>query len=112
MVQAQSESPVRVVFVTAPDVEAAAALVRSLVTERLAACGNLVPGITSIYRWEGEVHEDPEVLLILKTSEAQVEALVRRVAELHPYDVPEVLALPVDQGLPAYLSWVGSETSG
>lgn len=111
MVYAQSKSPARVVLVTAPDTETATGMARSLVSERLAACGNVVPGLTSIYRWEGGVHEDPEVLLILKTREERMEELVRRVAELHPYDVPEVLALPVDGGLPAYLSWVESETS-
>ncbi len=96
---------------TAPDPEVAAGIARTLVSERLAACGNVIPGLTSIYRWEGVVQEDPETLLVLKTPRERVAALIRRIGELHPYDVPEVLSLPVEEGLPAYLSWVESEAS-
>lgn len=103
---------VRVVLVTMPTAERAAELARALVEERLAACGNVVPGLRSIYRWEGRVVDEPEVLLVLKTTAARFEALRDRVLALHPYQVPEVLALPVDAGSAAYLAWVGAETAG
>ncbi len=105
----QSETDVRVVLVTAPDHDAAVELVRALVGEELAACGNIVSGVTSIFRWEGEVQEDPEVLVILKTHRSALSSLVERTAALHPYDVPEVLALPVTEGLSSYVEWVGRE---
>jgi periplasmic divalent cation tolerance protein len=99
-----------VVLVTAPSAEKAAAIARALVEERLAACGNVVPGVRSIYRWEGRVQEDDEVLLVLKTTGRRFEALRDRVLQLHPYEVPEVLALPVEAGSEKYLAWVGAET--
>ncbi len=80
-----------------------------LLEERLVACANVVPGITSIYRWEGEVHEEAEVLVVLKTRASLVPTLIARVEELHPYDVPEVLALPVLAGYDPYLEWVRNE---
>jgi periplasmic divalent cation tolerance protein len=96
---------VRLALVTAPPA-AAAALVRRLVEERLAACGNIVPGITSIYRWQGEVREEVEALIVLKTTASSVAALLRRVPELHPYDVPEVLVLSIEAGYGPYVDWV------
>jgi periplasmic divalent cation tolerance protein len=98
-----------VVLVTAPSAEKAAELGRAAVSERLAACANVVPGIRSIYRWEGKVQDEPEVLLILKTTRARFEALRERVLALHPYRVPEVLALPVEAGSEAYLEWIAGE---
>lgn len=104
----------RVVLVTAPDEATGVRLARTLVKEGLIACGNVVPGVTSIYRWEGEVHTDAEVLLVLKTTASRVDALLARIPALHPYEVPEILSLPVEAGLPSYLTWVasavGSET--
>lgn len=97
---------VRVVYLTAPDAEVAAALARALVEARLAACVNLVPGLRSIYRWEGAVHDEPEVLLIVKTTADRLDALRALVVELHPYAVPEVLALPAVAGHAPYLDWV------
>lgn len=102
----------KIILVTAPDVETAGRLVRTLVEERLAACGNIVPGLRSIYRWQGEVHDEAEVLIVLKTVEARVAAVIERVPQLHPYDVPEVLVLPVEAGSGAYLEWVRQESSG
>jgi periplasmic divalent cation tolerance protein len=99
-----------VVLVTAPSAEKAAELARALVDERLAACGNVVPGLRSIYRWEGRVQDDAEALLVLKTTRARFEALRDRVVALHPYQVPEVLALPVEAGSAAYLAWIAAET--
>lgn len=94
---------------TAPDLDAARELGRRLVEERLAACANIVPGLMSIFHWDGEVQDQSEVLLILKTTESVVGALVQRAASLHPYDVPEVLALPVAEGYGPYLDWVRTE---
>lgn len=103
------EPAVRVVLVTAPGGEAEA-LGRALVGERLAACVNIVPGARSIYRWEGEVQADEEALLVIKTTETRLGALVERVNALHPYDLPEVLALPAEGGSTAYLEWVAEES--
>jgi len=102
---------VLVVLVTAPGPEEAARLARALVEERLAACGNVLPGLRSIYRWEGEVREEGEALLLLKTTRARFAALRDRILALHPYEVPEVLALPVEAGAERYLGWVGAETA-
>ena len=95
-----------VVLVTAPDMDTAARLARALVEERLAACGNLVPGVRSIYRWQGAVQDDAEVLLVLKTPQHAVERLRARVVALHPYECPEVVVLPVASVHPPYLAWV------
>ena len=99
-------SDVRTVLVTAPDADAAESMAGAVVAERLAACVNMVPGVVSIYRWKGEIHRDEEVLLVLKTTVARVEALRSRIVALHPYEVPEVLVLPVEQGHQPYLEWV------
>jgi periplasmic divalent cation tolerance protein len=95
-----------VVLVTAPSEEAALTLARALVDERLAACVNVVPGVTSIYTWQGKREETAEALLVIKTAAPGYAALERRVLELHPYSVPEVLALPVAAGAHAYVQWV------
>ncbi|NMO22189.1 divalent-cation tolerance protein CutA [Pyxidicoccus fallax] len=94
------------VLVTAPSADKAAELARTLVEEQLAACGNIVPGLRSIYRWQGQIHDDAEVLLILKTRAALFEPLRARVVELHPYQVPEVLRVDIAEGHAPYLAWV------
>ena len=103
---------VRTVLATAPDDATASALADALVREGLAACVSLVPGVVSVYRWQGEVRRDAEVLLVMKTSAARVAALCERLVFLHPYEVPEVLSLAVDDGHPPYLAWVREETGG
>lgn len=95
-----------VVLVTAPNMDVAASLARSLVEARLAACGNLVPGIRSIYAWDGKICDDAEVLLVLKTRRASLDALTAAVVAQHPYDCPEVLAIDVAGGHGPYLSWI------
>jgi periplasmic divalent cation tolerance protein len=100
-----------VVLVTAPTPERAAEIARALVDERLAACGNVLPGIRSIYRWEGKVEDEQEALLLLKTTSGRFEALRERVLALHPYQVPEVIALPVGAGSAPYLAWIAAETA-
>ena len=100
---------VAVVLVTAPDEEKAAALARTLVEEGLIACANLVPRVRSIYRWQGAVHDEAEVLLVMKTRAERFEALRERVTALHPYSVPEILRLDVGAGHQPYLDWVLGE---
>jgi len=102
---------IRVVLVTAPNEEAGEFLARELVQERLAACGNVIPGLVSVYWWEGAVERDDEVLVLLKTTEERVEDLIERAKELHSYDVPELLALPVIAGDGEYAQWVADETT-
>jgi periplasmic divalent cation tolerance protein len=101
---------VRVVLVTAPDAETGARLARDVVGSRLAACVNLVTSVRSIYRWEGEVKDEGEVLLLIKTRSDRCDALSRRIREVHPYDVPEVLVLPAAGGSAEYLDWVRAES--
>lgn len=103
-------SDVRVALVTAPTDEVAISICRSLLEERLIACGNVVSGVRSLYRWEGSIRDEAEVLLVLKTSVGRVDALVERVPQLHPYDVPEVVVLGIEAGNAPYLDWVTGET--
>lgn len=103
-----SADDVLVVLVTAPTTDAPN-LAQKLVERRVAACANVVDGVKSHFWWEGRVQEEEESLLILKTARDAFEALRDAVADLHPYDVPEVLALDVEQGLEAYTRWVIGE---
>lgn len=100
-----------IILATFPDLDRAREITRQLVEERLAACATLWPGVTSIYRWEGEVREEAEVQAVLKTTVEVEPRLMARLRELHPYDVPEILALPVTKGLPAYREWVAESCS-
>ncbi|MDA1266006.1 MAG: divalent-cation tolerance protein CutA [Planctomycetota bacterium] len=106
-----STTDARVVLVTAPDQEAAERLARALVEERLAACANLVGGVTSIYCWEGALRQDSEVLCVFKTSAARLSAFEARLNELHPYDVPECVALTPDHVAAPYLAWLLAGTA-
>ena len=94
------------VFTTWPDLATARAAARTLVEEKLAACGNIVPGVESVYRWAGKVEMGAEVLVVFKTVRGSYPAFATRLRALHPYAVPEVLALRIADGLPAYLRWV------
>jgi periplasmic divalent cation tolerance protein len=99
-----------VVLTTLPADADAAAFARHVVEERLAACVNLLPIMESVYRWEGRVQRESERQLVLKTSRDRVAALWQRVRELHPYEVPEFVVLPIVDGNEAYLRWVGEST--
>jgi len=101
---------VAVILVTTPPGEAGERIARDLVESGLAACVNRVPGIRSVYRWQGQVHDDAEDLLVIKTARERVDAVTARVREIHPYEVPEVLALPVEAGSASYLDWVIAQT--
>lgn len=95
---------------TCPDADTARRLADALVDERLAACVNLLPGITSVYRWQGRVEQAQEVLLVAKTVRARLDALTARVTALHPHELPEVIAVDIAGGLPGYLAWIAEET--
>lgn len=95
-----------VVLCTVPDAGVGSALARSLVQQKLAACVNRVPGLTSVYVWEGEVHEDSEELLVIKTDEERVPRVFATIEAEHPYDCPEALALAVRAGSLPYLKWI------
>jgi len=98
------------VVVTAEDADWLAGFTRTLVEERLAACGHHVTAIRSVYRWQGEVHDEPEARVALHTRRSLVPDIVARTQQLHPYDVPCVIALPLVDGNPAYLRWIAEET--
>lgn len=97
--------------ITAPDNEVADAIARALVEDRLAACVQQLPAITSTYRWEGEVERSTEILLLAKTMAESFDKVCARVASLHPYDVPEILAVPVSAALSSYQTWVGQSVA-
>jgi len=102
--------PYIVCLVTIDDPEKGAFIARSLVEKRLAACVNMVPQIRSIYTWKGELCDDTEVLMIIKTRGDLFEKLQSTIKELHPYEVPEVICWPIDRGLPEYLKWIDEST--
>lgn len=102
--------PVSLILSTCPDADTAQRLARILVEERLAACVSLLPGGVSTYRWQGRVEQATEVQLLAKTPADRRDALMARLAELHPYELPEILAVETAAGLPAYLDWVTAET--
>jgi len=95
-----------IVLCTVPDAATGESLARALVEARLAACVNIIPGLTSIYRWKGEVQQDKELLLIAKTRRDRFAELSVILSGLHPYELPEIIAVPIIDGLPAYLSWI------
>jgi len=99
-----------VVLVTCPNQDVGQTIGKALVEERLAACVNIIPRLRSIYRWEGKLCQDPEVLLVVKTRATCLAALTRRVKALHPYSNPEVIAVPVAGGSSPYLAWVREST--
>ena len=99
-----------VVFITAPNEEEAARIARSLVESRLAACVNIIHNIRSIYTWQGKIEDDAEVLMIVKTQIKRFDALAAKVRELHSYDVPEIISLPITDGSEDYLKWIKQST--
>lgn len=99
----------RLVFITAP-VDAAASIVETLVEERLVACGNILADARSFYRWDGELQDDREAVVLMETGTDRIDALMARLDELHPYDVPKIVVLSPDAVNDAYLQWVRAET--
>lgn len=100
----------RLVFCNCPDLASAEHIAEALVRARLAACVNVIPGIRSFYRWQGQLERAEETLLLIKTVFDRVEALSEQIVALHPYELPEVIAVEVDSGLPAYLRWVAEQS--
>jgi periplasmic divalent cation tolerance protein len=100
-----------VVLSTFPDADTAARIARALVEDQLAACVNLVPAVRSIYRWEGQVCDEAETLAVIKTTADRYAALAAKISELHPYQVPEVIALPLADGHPPYLAWLAGQVA-
>lgn len=98
------------VLVNVPDETVAHAIARALVEQRLAACVNVLPRVQSVYRWQGKIEEAVEVPMLIKTTQARYAELEATVKAAHPYDVPELIALPIVAGLPEYLGWVAAET--
>jgi periplasmic divalent cation tolerance protein len=100
-----------IVMTTVANEDEGVRLVRTLLDRRLIACGTMFPGARSLYRWEGRTADEREVMILLKTRSARVDSLRAAFEELHPYKVPEMLALPVEAGMDKYLAWINAETS-
>jgi periplasmic divalent cation tolerance protein len=100
-----------VVLTTVANADEGETLIKSLLERRLIACGTMLPGARSLYRWEGRIADESETVLLLKTRSAVLHALEEAFAELHPYKVPELLALSVTSGLEKYVAWINAETS-
>ncbi len=100
-----------IVLCTVPSAQKARDIATNLVEERLCACVNILDQVQSIFRWQAEIQNDPEVLMILKTTQERYVDLEKRVRDLHPYDVPEIIALPIATGAQSYLDWVRNEVS-
>ena len=98
------------VITNCPDEAVANAIALALVEEKLAACVNILPRVQSVYRWQGAVESASEVPLLIKTAADRYPALEATIRARHPYDTPEIIALPISHGLPAYLSWVEAES--
>lgn len=115
MLHAESQNcfmnKIRIALTTCSDAESAASLASQLVERGVAACVNIVPGIRSIYRWQGKIEDDSECLLIIKTTVDRMTDIKTAITELHDYDVPECIVLPVETGTPAYLNWVVEQTA-
>ncbi len=99
------------VFCACPDRASAESIASTLVSKRLAACVTSLPGAISTYRWKGEIRHDTEVLLVAKTTAARYPALEATLVDVHPYELPEILAVPVSKGLPAYVAWIEESTT-
>jgi len=99
------------VFITGSTVKGAKKIARALVEEKLAACCNIIKGVTSIYAWEGEIEETAECMIIVKTRQERFDRLVKEVTKRHNYVVPEIIAVPITSGLKGYLSWIDESTS-
>jgi len=95
---------------TCPDEDVAEKIAGELVTQGYAACANIVPGLTSVFFWEGRAEKDPEVLLLIKTTDRVYTAMEETIQALHPYELPEIIAVRIERGLGEYLSWISSET--
>ena len=101
-----------VVFMTASSMDEAAGVARSMVEARLVACCNIIPQIRSIYHWQGQIHDEPEVMMVAKTRQEMLPAIIEKVRSMHSYDVPEIVAVPMAGALDSYLSWIDANVAG
>lgn len=97
-----------IILCTCPDQDTAEKISRLLVTNKLAACVNILPGITSIYTWKGQIESAQEHLLLIKSNKDNYQDIETTIVNHHPYDLPEIIAVPIDRGLPEYLHWIAS----
>lgn len=102
----------QIVFCTTPDLETARKITRHLIEENLAACCNLLPAVESIYRWENMIEQNQEVLIMIKSTVAHYKAIERAILTLHPYDIPEIIATPINSGSVPYLDWIKTTLKG
>lgn len=100
---------IKLIYVTAPSCKEAEKIAETVVTERLAACANILDGVTSVFRWEGKLCRENETVLILKTMEEKTDALTARIKDLHSYECPCIVVLPVAGGHPAFLEWIARQ---
>jgi len=107
----QNQEQFLLVITTCPDESAARLLAGNIVDQSVAACVNILPGVTSIYQWEGEKQEDSESILFIKTTKSRYAELEALITSTHPYELPEVIAVPINEALPDYLSWIKSVTN-
>lgn len=101
---------VLIVYCTIPDENTGKSIAATLVTEKLAACVNILPTVLSVYTWQDRIHQEQEALLMIKTTASCYAALEAKLLAVHPYDTPEIIAVPVEKGAPGYLNWVGDST--
>lgn len=99
----------RLAITTCPNAEVADSIASALVEERLAACVNILPGVRSVYEWQGQLHKEQELVLLIKTRGDKLGTLETRLLELHPYELPELIVVPVTEGLTPYLSWIETQ---
>lgn len=99
---------VQIILCTCPDHQTAEKIARLLIERNLAACVNILPGLTSYYRWQGQIESAQELLLLIKSNSGRYSSVEAAILENHPYELPEIIAIPVDQGLPDYLHWIDS----
>ena len=99
------------VYVTCPSTEVATSLAKMAVSSKLAACGNIIPGLTSIYEWEGSIQQERECLLLIKTQKGKFSQLSEELSKNHPYDCPAIVSISLDDGVPEFLKWVQDQTT-
>ena len=102
------QTKLQLVLCTVPDRDSAEHIAEVLVEEQLAACINIIPGIASVYRWKGAIEKDEELLLLIKTSQGSYQSLEQRIRTLHPYELPEIIAVPIQTGQTDYIQWIES----
>ena len=103
-------TPYQIIFCTSPNQKTSEIIAHSLVEQKLAACVNILPGLTSIYCWQDQIEHASEQLLMIKTNSIHYAQIEQVIKTLHPYEIPEIIALAIDQGLPAYLDWIHQNT--